>query len=229
MLGEGRVTTNFGRVDVVLLQGAIVACYGGGEDDQQLRMNGRGAICGCHCSMLWWGEGRVMTNFGGGGGRGAIAGCHCSVLWWGQGKKVSNNTTIASRGATASGVSPIQLSVWKESGEKKDYSKATAMQVSASTLAHLIPEKGVQEAIPSDVWELPCITILNIAKNADDAWGYKGCSICSKKVCAHAAAERTCYNMDVEVSDHSGNENVDTNDGSPAAKLWCGHARGRRE
>ena len=117
--------------------------------------------------------------------------------------KVSNNTTIASRGATASGVSPIQLSVWKESGEKKDYSKATAMQVSASTLAHLIPEKGVQEAIPSDVWELPCITILNIAKNADDAWGYKGCSICSKKVCAHAAAERTCYNMDVEVSDHT--------------------------
>ena len=126
-------------------------------------------------------------------------------LRWGKGTiaKVSNNTTIASRGATASGVSPIQLSVWKESGEKKDYSKATAMQVSASTLAHLIPEKGVQEAIPSDVWELPCITILNIAKNADDAWGYKGCSICSKKVCAHAAAERTCYNMDVEVSDHT--------------------------
>ena len=90
MLGEGRVTTNFGRVDVVLLQGAIVACYGGGEDDQQLRMNGRGAICGCHCSMLWWGEGRVMTNFGGGGGRGAIAGCHCSVLWWGQGRVMTN-------------------------------------------------------------------------------------------------------------------------------------------
>ena len=24
-----------------------------------------GAIAGCHCSVLWWGEGRVTTNFGG--------------------------------------------------------------------------------------------------------------------------------------------------------------------
>ena len=75
--------------------------------------------------------------------------------------------------------------------------------MSASTLAHLIPEKGVQEAIPSDIWELPCITILNVARNADDAWGYKDCSICSNKVCAHASHERTCYNVDVEVSDHT--------------------------
>ena len=127
-------------------------------------------------------------------------------LRWGKGTiaKVSNDTGIASRGATAGEGQTIQLSVRKEGGEKKDYSRATAMQVSASTLAHLIPEKEVQEAIPSDVWELPCITILNIAKNADDAWGYKGCSICSKKVCAHASNERTCYNMDVEVSDHTG-------------------------
>ena len=24
-----------------------------------------GAIAGCHCSVLWWGKGRVTTNFGG--------------------------------------------------------------------------------------------------------------------------------------------------------------------
>ena len=56
------------------------------------------------------------------------------------------------------------------------------MQVSAITLTHLIPEKGVQEAIPSDIWELPCSMILNIARNADDARGYTGCSTCSKKL-----------------------------------------------
>ena len=59
-------------VDVVPLQGAIVACYGwggrvttnfGGGDDQLWR-SGRGAIAGCHCSVLWLG-GRVTTNFGG--------------------------------------------------------------------------------------------------------------------------------------------------------------------
>ena len=54
-----------------------------------------GAIAGCHCSVLWWGEGvagrhcsllwfggRVTTNFGGVDVvplLGAIAGCHCSV------------------------------------------------------------------------------------------------------------------------------------------------------
>ena len=97
----------------------------------------------------------------------------------------------------------IQLSVWKEGGEKKDYINAMAMQVSASTLAHLVPEKGVQEAVPNDIWELPCVTILNITRNSDDAWGYKGCSICAKKVCAHGANERTCYNVDVDVSDHT--------------------------
>ena len=64
--GEGRVTTNFGGVDVVPLLGAIV---------------------GCHCSVLWL-RGRVTTNFGGVDVvplLGAIAGCHCSVLWWGKG------------------------------------------------------------------------------------------------------------------------------------------------
>ena len=24
-----------------------------------------GAIAGCHCSVLWWGKGRVTANFGG--------------------------------------------------------------------------------------------------------------------------------------------------------------------
>ena len=41
----GRVTANFGGVDVVPLQGAIVA---GGYGDQ-LWGSGRGAIAGCHC------------------------------------------------------------------------------------------------------------------------------------------------------------------------------------
>ena len=42
------MTTNFGGVDVVPLQGAIVVCYGGGrEGDDQLWRSGRGAIAGC--------------------------------------------------------------------------------------------------------------------------------------------------------------------------------------
>ena len=53
----GRVTTNFGGVDVVpfaewTLQGAIAV------------VPLLGAIAGCHCSVLWLG-GRVTTNFGG--------------------------------------------------------------------------------------------------------------------------------------------------------------------
>ena len=74
------MTTNFGGVDVVPLlgailslgkdqlwgvvplQGAIVA--GAGEGDEgQLWRSGRGAIAGCHCSLLRFG-GRVTTNFG---------------------------------------------------------------------------------------------------------------------------------------------------------------------
>ena len=70
----GRVTTNFGGVDVVPLQGAIVAGGGrvtnfGGVDVVPLL----GAIPGCHCS----GEGDDQLW---GSGRGANAGCHCSVL-----------------------------------------------------------------------------------------------------------------------------------------------------
>ena len=44
----------------VPLQCALV----GGEGDDQLWGSGRGAISGCHCSVLWLG-GRVTTNFGG--------------------------------------------------------------------------------------------------------------------------------------------------------------------
>ena len=51
----GGVTTNFGGVDVVPLQGAIVVCYGGVRGGGQLWGSGRGAIAGCHCSVLWWG------------------------------------------------------------------------------------------------------------------------------------------------------------------------------
>ena len=46
----GRVTTNFGGVDVVPLQGAIVVCYGWGGD-HQLWESGRDAIGGCHCRL----------------------------------------------------------------------------------------------------------------------------------------------------------------------------------
>ena len=62
------------------LQGAIVVCYGwgkvtanfGGVDVVPLL----GAIAGCHCSVLWLGEGDGQLW---GSGRGAIAGCHCRV------------------------------------------------------------------------------------------------------------------------------------------------------
>ena len=45
------MTTNFGGVVVVPLQGAMVA----GEGDDQLWGSGRGAIAGCHCSVLYGG------------------------------------------------------------------------------------------------------------------------------------------------------------------------------
>ena len=67
------------------LQGAIVVCYGwGAEGDDQFWWSGRGAIAGCHCSVLWLG----------GGGRRLIlvewSWCHCrvplyNVLWLGGG------------------------------------------------------------------------------------------------------------------------------------------------
>ena len=80
MVGGRRVTTNFGGVVVVPLQGAIVVCYGwGAEGDDQFWWSGRGAIVVCYGwgaegdDQFWW------------SGRGAIAGCHCSVLWLGGG------------------------------------------------------------------------------------------------------------------------------------------------
>ena len=42
-----------GRGTRVPLQGAIVVCYGwGAESDDQFWWSGRGAIAGCHCSVL---------------------------------------------------------------------------------------------------------------------------------------------------------------------------------
>ena len=43
MVGQ-RVTANFGGVDVVPLEGAVVVCYGWGEGDDQLWRSGRGAF-----------------------------------------------------------------------------------------------------------------------------------------------------------------------------------------
>ena len=56
---RGRVTTNFGGVDVVPLLDAIAGCH-----CSVLWLSGRGAIAGCHCSVLWLG-GWVTINFGG--------------------------------------------------------------------------------------------------------------------------------------------------------------------
>ena len=36
-----------------------------GEGDDQLCGSGRGAIAGCHCSVVSWGEERLTANFGG--------------------------------------------------------------------------------------------------------------------------------------------------------------------
>ena len=78
----GGVTANFGGVDVVPLQGAIVVCYGwgGGVDVVPLV-----EWMWCHCRVpLQWvggeGDDQLWRS-----GRGAIVGCRCSVLWWGGG------------------------------------------------------------------------------------------------------------------------------------------------
>ena len=59
---------NFGGVDVVPLLSAIAGCHCsamvGGEGDGQLWGSGRGAIAGCHRSVLWLGA-SMTTNFGG--------------------------------------------------------------------------------------------------------------------------------------------------------------------
>ena len=55
------MTTNFGEVDVVPLQGAIVVCYGGGKVTANFGgvdvVPLLGASVGCHCSVLWLGWG----------------------------------------------------------------------------------------------------------------------------------------------------------------------------
>ena len=83
----GKVTTKFGGVDVVPLQGAIAMCCGGGGPSSR---SGRGAIAGCHCSVL--GEGRVTINFGG------WTWCNCWVVvcyGWGGGDDQAEWSTIA--------------------------------------------------------------------------------------------------------------------------------------
>ena len=66
-------------------QGAIAGC------------SGRGAIAGCHCSVLWLGGDDQLW----GSGRGAIAGCNCSVLWWGE--EGDGQLWGSGRGAIAAG------------------------------------------------------------------------------------------------------------------------------
>ena len=74
MVAGRRVTTNFGGVVVVPLQGAIVVCYGSG--------GGRRPTLGewCHCWVplqLGGGEGDDQLW---GSGRGAIAGCPYAAI-----------------------------------------------------------------------------------------------------------------------------------------------------
>ena len=73
-----------------------------GEGDDQLWGSGRGAIAGCHCGVLWWGEGRVTTNFGGVDvvPLRATVRCHCSVLWLG-GRVATNFGGVDGSGAIA--------------------------------------------------------------------------------------------------------------------------------
>ena len=68
----GRVTTNFGWVDVVPLLGAIAGCH-----CSVLWLSGGGAIAGCHCGVRWlWGEGDDQLW-------GEWTWWHCRVLWLG--------------------------------------------------------------------------------------------------------------------------------------------------
>ena len=67
------------------LQGAIVVCYASGGGDDQLWGSGRGAIAGCHCSVLSWGKRMVTANFWGVGVvplQGAIVVCYRGGRGW---------------------------------------------------------------------------------------------------------------------------------------------------
>ena len=95
-LWGGRVTANFGGVDMVPLLGAIVVRYGGGWGGWQPTLVEWLAIARCHSSVLRLG-GRV-ANFGGVDVvplLGAIAGCHCSEVWWGLGRLTTNFGRVA--------------------------------------------------------------------------------------------------------------------------------------
>ena len=63
-----------------------------GEGDGQLWRSGRGAIAGCHCSVLWLEE-RVTTNFGGVDVVPLLVGGGDDQLW-GSGRGAFDNTKI---------------------------------------------------------------------------------------------------------------------------------------
>eukprot|EP00435_Cladocopium_sp_Y103_P034135 s4106_g8.t1 len=87
--------------------------------------------------------------------------------------------------------------------ERMDYSHAKALLVACSTLAQLIPDKGVQKFSQQDIWEMPCVTLMDVAARADDSWSYPGCSICLKRSCAHGGSPRQCYKVELQVVDHT--------------------------
>ena len=76
MVGGRKVMTNFGGINVVLLQGTIVVCYGwGAEGNDQFWWSGRGAIIINHGwgaegnNQFWWsGLGAIVVCYGWGGG-----------------------------------------------------------------------------------------------------------------------------------------------------------------
>ena len=54
-----------GAVDVVPLLGAIVVYCGWAGGWRPTLGEWTWCHCGCHCSVLWWGKGKITTNFGG--------------------------------------------------------------------------------------------------------------------------------------------------------------------
>ena len=98
----------------------------------------------------------------------------------------------------------VALSARKDATqERKDYGRMPATLVAASTLSQLMPDKGSHKFSVDDVWELPYVTIIDILKNAEESWGYHGCSVCLKKSCTHSCPKRSCYNVDLLVGDHT--------------------------
>ena len=100
---------------------------GEGEGDGQLWGSGRGAIAGCHCSVLWWGKGRVTANFA--GVDVVPLGCHCSVLWLGKGRVKAN-------------FGGVDVVPWAECPW------FTAHQWSSGSLPAMAPNNGTQSTPP---------------------------------------------------------------------------------